>query len=65
MAKLLYDQQVHFQVSESMKSRLTALAEYKGVRLSELLREIIRGYLEDDDRLLTEQAHFNQGGTRS
>lgn len=65
MAKPLYDVQVHFQVSESMKSGLTALAEKKGVRLSELLRDIIRGYLDDEDRLLAERNYLAERGRQA
>lgn len=62
MNKVLNDDRLQVPVPGGLRDKLEAVAERRGVKLMELIRAILRGYLDDEDRLLAEQSHFNQRG---
>ena len=62
MAKQIFDFRTQILIPGAWGERLNAIAEGRGQRLAELIREIIRGYLDDQDRLLAERDYVDQGG---
>ena len=62
MVKPLFEFRTQIQLPGAWRARLDAIAERQGMRMAELIRQIIRGYLEDQDRLLAEREYMDQGG---
>ena len=61
-AKTLFDFRAQILIPDAWRVKLDGIAARRGMRLSELIRQIIREYLENADRLLAERDHFNRGG---
>lgn len=60
-AKTLFDFRAQILIPDAWRVKLDNIAAKRGMRLSELIRQIIREYLENADRLLAERDHFNRG----
>ena len=61
--KPLYGFRAHILLPDAWADKLSAIAARRSMRVSELIRQIIRAYLEDEDRLLAERERYdNQGG---
>ena len=62
-AKTLFDFRAQILIPDAWRVKLDGIAARRGMRLSELIRQIIREYLENADRLLAERERYeNQGG---
>ena len=62
MAKTLFDFRAQVPIPDAWRVKLDAIAERRGMRMAELIRQIIRSYLENEDRLLAEREYADQGG---
>ena len=66
MAKRLFEFRAQIMMPGAWRQRLEAIAARRSMRVSELLREIIREYLDDEKQVAAEREYLaNLSGERS